>query len=52
MNEDRKKQIAAIRGNSEKKEKKPFYTRADGQPETKKEYQKRHFDDLAKYENN
>lgn len=32
--------------------KKPFYTRADGSPETKKEYYKRHWSDLSKHENN
>lgn len=30
---------------------KPFYTRADGSPETKKQYYARHYSDLSKYEN-
>ena len=34
-----------------KEGKKPFYTRANGSPETKKEYYARHWADLSKHEN-
>ncbi len=46
--------MATSKGKALKKvgEKKPFYTRANGQPESKKEYYKRHWADLSKHETN
>ena len=43
----KKKALEKVKG-----KRKPFYTRADGTHETKKEYQLRHGADLSKYENN